>query len=111
MEDRSEHRPPPGPSLVEELLNRTRQFLAGMVADYAKRSVDDLLRWVLGRATRYAVSTALFILAAAFVLLGGAKGLIVTGLPPYLAYLVIGATSLLAGVVTLKCCVPACGTK
>jgi len=111
MEERAERRPPPGPSLVEELLNRTRQFLAGMVADYAKRSVDDLLRWVLGRATRYAVSAALFILAAAFLLLGGARGLIAAGLPPHLAYLAIGATSLLAGVVTLKCCAPACGSK
>jgi hypothetical protein len=111
VEEKAERRPPPGPSLVEELMTRTRQFLAGMVADYAKRSVDDLLRWVLGRATRYAVSAALFIMAAAFLLLGGARGLIVTGLPPYLAYLIIGATSLLAGVVTLKCCAPACGTK
>jgi hypothetical protein len=70
-----------------------------------------MLRWVLGRATRYAVSAALFIMAAAFLLLGGASGLIVSGLPPYLAYLAIGATSLLAGVVILKCCAPACGPK
>jgi len=111
MEDRSEHTAAREPSLVDELLSRSRQFLSGIVADYAKRHVDDFLRWVLGRAVRYSVSAALFILAAAFLLFGGAKGLIVSGLPPYLAYLVIGATSLLAGLVTLKCCPPLCGTK
>jgi hypothetical protein len=45
-------------------------------------------------------------MAAAFLLLGGAKGLIVSGLPPHLAYLAIGSASLLAGLVTLKCCAP-----
>ena len=44
----------------------------------------------------------LFIMAAAFLLLGGARGLIVLGLPPHLAYLAIGAASALAGFVTLK---------
>ena len=103
MEDESRRKP----SLVDELLGRTRQFLTGMIADYVKRSLDDLLRFALGRSLRYAVSAALFILAAAFLLLGGAKGLIVSGLPPHLAYLVIGGVSLLAGVVLLKCCDPA----
>ena len=111
MEDRSERPESRGPSMVEELLGRTRRFLADLVADYARRSVDDLLRWILGRTIRYAVSAALFIMAAGFLLLGGAKGLIVSGVPPHLAYLAIGATSLLAGVVTLKCCAPACGAK
>jgi len=103
VEERDERRPPPGPSLVEELMNRTRQFLAGMVADYAKRSLEEFLRWTLGRTVRYAVSAALFIMAAGFLLLGGAQTLIVSGLPSHLAYLAIGATSLLAGFVTLKC--------
>ena len=111
MEERTERRLPPRPSLVEELLNRTRQFLTGMVADYAKRSVDEFLRWMWGRMVGYAVSAALFIMAATFLLLGGAQGLIVSGLPPYVAYLAIGATSLLAGFVIFKCCAPACGTK
>jgi len=89
---------------MDELMDRTRQFLTGMVADSVKRAVDELLGWILGRTLRYAISSALFIMAAAFLLLGGAKGLIVSGLPPYLAYLAIGAASLLAGFVTLKCC-------
>jgi len=96
-------------TLVDELMDRTRQFLGGMIADYVKRSVDDLLRWILGRAVRYALSTALFIMAAAFLLLGGAKGLIVSGLPPHLAYLAVGAASLLAGLITLKCFDRPCG--
>jgi hypothetical protein len=92
-------------------MNRTRQFLSGMVADYAKRSLDDFLRWMMGRMVRYAVSAALFIMAAAFLLLGGAQTLIVSGLPAHLAYLAIGATSLLAGFILFKCCTPACGPR
>jgi hypothetical protein len=111
MDHRSERQTPREPSVIDELLHRSRQFVAGMVADYAKRSVDDLLRWMLGRAVRYSVSAALFILAAAFLLLGGAQGLIVSGLPPYLAYLAMGATSLLAGIAGLKCFAPPCGSK
>jgi hypothetical protein len=88
-------------------MGRTRQFVTGMIADYVKRSVDEILHWILGRTLRYALSTALFIMAAAFLLLGGAKGLIASGLPPHFAYLAMGAASLLAGFVTLKCCVPA----
>ena len=109
MEERSTPKASRGPSLGEELLDRTRQFLSGMIVDQVKRSVDELLQWILGRALRYTLSTALFIMAAAFLLLGGAKGLIVSGLPPHLAYLAIGAASLLAGLVTLKCCAPASG--
>jgi len=111
MEDQSERGASRGPSLIDELLGRTRLLLGGMIAAYAKRSIDDLLRWMLGLAVRYSLSAALFIMAAAFLLLGGAKGLIVSGLPPYLAYLAMGAASLLAGLATLKCCPPACGSK
>jgi len=108
MEDRTERKDARGASLFDELLNRSRGFLAGLLADYVKRYVDELLRWMLGRAVRYVVAAGLFIMAAAFLLLGGAKGLIVSGLPPYLAYLAIGAVSLLAGLVTLKCGAPVC---
>jgi len=107
MVERPERTESRGPSMVDELVGRTRRFLAGLISDYARRSVDDLLRWILGRTVRYAVSGSLFIMAAAYLLLGGAKGLIVSGLPPYLAYLAIGATSLLAGLAMLKCCPPA----
>jgi hypothetical protein len=111
MEDRSERRASRESSMLDELMNRSRRFLAGIIADYAKRYVDEFLRWMLGRAVRYAVSAALFIMASAFLLLGGAKGLIVSGLPPYLAYLAIGAASLLAGLVTLLCGAQPCGSK
>ena len=103
MEDNARSRPPRESSVVDELLGRTRQFLSGMIADYVKRSVDDILQWVLGRAARYAVSTALFIMAAGFVLWGGAESLVISGVPPHLAHLGIGAAALLAGLVVLKC--------
>jgi hypothetical protein len=91
-------------SVVDELLTRTRQFLTGVIADYLKQSLEDFLGWMMGRVARYALSASLFIMAAAFFLVGGAEGLIVSGLPPYLAHLLMGSASLLAGLVTLKCC-------
>ena len=103
MEERTQRKASRDPSLVDELLGRTRQFLTHMVAEYVKRSADEALQWILGRAVRYALSTALFIMAAAFLLLGAANGLIVAGMPPHLAYLAIGVVSLIAGFVTLKC--------
>jgi hypothetical protein len=109
MEERSRRNSFRDPSMVCELMDRTRQFLGGMIADCMKRSVDDLLRWILGRVVRTAVTTALFIMAAAFLLLGGSESLIVSGLPRHLAHLVIGAASLLAGLVILKRCDRASG--
>ena len=108
MDERTHGKAARDPSLVDELLGRTRQFVSDMVAEYVKRSADAALQWILGRAARYVLSTALFIMAAAFLLLGGAKGLIVAGMPPHLAYLAIGAVSLLAGFVILKCFGPPC---
>ena len=50
---------------------------------------------------RYAISSALFIMAA-FALLGGFEGLIVSGVPRYLAHLTIGTAALIAGYGTPK---------
>lgn len=107
MEERARRPSSRDPSLVDELMGRTRRFLTGMISDYVKRSVDEVLTWILARAMRSAVSTALFILAAAFLLFGGAEGLVVWGVPPYLAHLAMGATSLLAAIGILKCRVQA----
>ena len=107
MQERARRTSSRDPSVVDDLMGRTRRFLGGMIADYLKRSVDDVLQWILGRAMRTAVSTALFILAAAFLLFGGAESLIVWGVPPHLSHLAIGATSLLAGLGIFKCRVQA----
>ena len=98
MEDRDPRRP----TVVEELLGRTRHFLSGMVADYLQRAVEDILRWILGRTLRYAVSAGFFILASAFLLLGAFEGLLVAGLPRYAAHLIVGAAALLAGLLCLR---------
>ena len=90
--------------MIDDLMSRTRHFLDRMVLDYVKRSLDDLLRRILGRTLRYSIAAALLIMAAAFLLLGGFEGLLVSGLPRYAAHLVIGGVSLLAGFVILKCC-------
>lgn len=106
MEDRSEHQRSSGPTMLEDLMARTRHFLTGMLADHLKRSVDEVLRWLLSRAMRYAIMTALFIMAAGFLLLGASEGLILAGMPLYLVHLAVGVASLLAGLVFLKCCTP-----
>jgi hypothetical protein len=104
MNERPERKSPAAPSLIDELLGRTRHFLAGVIADYLKRTAGESLRWILSRVMRQAISAALFIMAAVFLLLGGAEGLTVSGVPRYLAHLAMGAASLLAGLVALKCC-------
>ncbi len=90
--------------MIDDLLHRSRQFLNDLVSSYLKRNADELWRWILGRAMRYIVSSALFIMAATFVLLGGFEGLIASGVPRYLAHLAVGAAALIAGYGTLKCC-------
>ena len=102
---------PPTPSMVEELMGRTRQFLYGMVTDYLKGSLEDIVQWILGRSLRYALSAALFIMAAAFLLLGGSEGLIASGVPRYLAHLAIGAISASVGLIILKYWVSPRGRK
>src|SRR5216110_1853904 len=72
MEDRT----PRTPSMAEELMGRTRHFLSGMVTDYLKGSFEEIAQWILGRSLRYALSAALFMMAAAFLFLGGSEGLI-----------------------------------
>ena len=106
MEEGPQHKPSGGPSIVEELLSRTRHFMTDAIGDYLKRYIDDLLRWILSRAVRHVISAALFVMAAVFLLLGGFEGLIVSGVPRYLAHLAMGVASLLAGLVALKCCAP-----
>jgi hypothetical protein len=91
--------------MIDDLLQRTRRFLDGLIASYLKQTADDCWRWILGRAMRYIVSSALFIMAATFALLGGFEGLIVAGVPRYLAHLAIGTAALVAGYGTLKICV------
>src|SRR5204863_7506218 len=107
MEDRT----PRTPSMVEELMGRTRHFLSGMVTDYLKGSFEEIVQWILGRSLRYALSAALFMMAAAFLFLGGSEGLMVSGLPRYAAHLIIGAAALLAGLICLKCCACRSGRK
>jgi hypothetical protein len=104
MDGTSDQKPAADASIVDDLLSRTRHFLKGVIADYLKRSIEEFLGWMMGRVARYVLAASLFIMAAAFLLVGGGEGLIIAGLPPYLAHLLIGAVSLLAGLVTLKCC-------
>jgi hypothetical protein len=97
--------------MVEELVGRTRNFLEGVIADYIQRSLDNLLRRALGWSLRYAISAALFVMAAAFLLLGSSEGLILSGLPRFAAHLIIGAAALLGGIICLKCHAPSVDRK
>lgn len=89
--------PPPETSVLEDLLARTRKFLVGAACTCLRRPLDELLRWVLGRAAAYLVAAGLLVTAAVFLLIGGMSGLQSAGVPPPLAWTATGSTAALVG--------------
>jgi len=94
--------PPPGPSAVDDLVNRTRKFLGEIAHDYLKRPLDDLFRWALGRAVSYAVAAGLLITAVVFLLIAGVEGLKSARVHPAVAYLALGLVGVLSGLLVLR---------
>ncbi len=102
----SEERPDrPGhdPSIVDDLVRRTKSYLADAVVDLIKRPARELLRWLGKRAARYAVAAALLATAAVFLMIAGAEGLKSAGLRPWISYLALGLAGLLAAWILLRC--------
>lgn len=95
-------RPPLEPSVVDDLVRRTRKFLSEIADDYVKRPLDDLFRWALGRAAAYLVAAGIFVTAAVFLFIAGVEGLKILSVPPACAYLALGAAGLLAGWIILR---------
>lgn len=93
--------PPPGPPVLDDILRRSRKFLEEVARDYIRRPIDELFRWVLGRAISYLVAAALFVTAAVFLLVGGVEGLERAGVPRYGAYLALGVVGILSGLIVL----------
>lgn len=89
-------------STVDDLIDRTKKFLSSLAADYVKRPVDELLRWVLSRATAYLLAAAFFCTAAVFLMIAGVEGLKRAQVPGYLAYLALGVVGLIAGLIALR---------
>jgi hypothetical protein len=89
-------------STVDDLVERTKAFLAGIAFDYLKRPLDELLTWVLRRTIWHLIALALFIAAIVFLLLGGVQGLEAAGLPSYLAHLSLGVAAVIAGLIALR---------
>ncbi len=81
------HRPSP---VLDDLIRRTRSFLAEVAYDYLRRPLDDLLRWALGRAAVYLVAAGIFVTAAVLLLVAGVKGLESAGVSPALSHLALG---------------------
>lgn len=97
MAEAPRDRPPSEPSVLEDLLLRTRRFLAGAARDCLRRPVDDFLRRVLGRAAAHLVAAGLLVAAAVFLLIGGMSGLRAAGVHPALAWAAMGAAAALGG--------------
>lgn len=103
MEAEPPRKPPIDGSVVDDLVRRTRRFLGEIAEDYIRRPIDDLVRWILGRAVSYLVAAGLFIASAVFLMIGATHGLIEAKVPVWIAYLSLGVIAVVAGVIVLRC--------
>jgi len=102
-------KPPLEPSVVDDLVRRTRRFLGEIADDYVKRPLDDLFRWALGRAVAYLVAAGIFVTAAVFLLIAGVEGLKTLHVPPVWAYLALGLAGAISGWIVLRAGRPRAG--
>ncbi len=100
--EEKEPAPEPAPSVLEDLVDRTRAFLRETAADYVKRPLDDLLRWILGRTLLYVLAAVLFATAVVFLMIAGVEAFRLTGMTDSLVYLVVGTVGILAGLLLLS---------
>jgi hypothetical protein len=101
----SEHRveePEAPPSLLEELLRKSQDFVEGLVAERVKASLDRALEWTFRRVILYISATALFATAAVFLLVAGMEGLKQAGAPSWSAYLLLALLGALGGCLLLR---------
>lgn len=101
MADESKNKPSLDASTVDDLARRTKSFFSDLARDYVKKPVDELLRWILRRATAYLVAGALFITAAVFLMVGIAGGLEELDVPSWAAALAVGTVGIVAGLIVL----------
>ena len=97
VEDRQD-----SPTLLEDLLRRSREFIEGIVADRLRDSLERALEWTFRRALTYLCIAALFATAAIFAVLAGLEGMKQADVPPWAAYLTLGLAGALGGSLLLK---------
>ena len=102
MSEEPEKKPALDPSVLDDLLSRTRTFLREIADDYVKRPIEGLLRWTMGRVIAYLVAAALFVTAAVFLMVAGVEGLRAAEVPIGWAYLGLGLAGILAGLIVLR---------
>ena len=102
MAEEPEKKPELDSSIIDDLLSRTRTFLREIADDYIKHPIEDLLRWTLGRVISYLVAAALFITAAVFLMVAGVEGLKLANVPVAWAYLGLGLSGILAGLIVIR---------
>ena len=93
---------PQTPSILEDLLRRSRAFVEGVIADHFKASVDRVLDWTLRRVITSLVASAFFVTAVVFLLVAGTEGLKQVGAPPWVAYLSLAFVGALGGGLLLR---------
>lgn len=90
------------PSVLEELLAKSRSFIEGVIADRIKASLERFFERVTQRIIACLVASVLFGTAAVFLLVAGMEGLKQAGLPLWAAYLSLGLVGALGGVLLIR---------
>lgn len=86
---------------IESLADRTKRFLAELVADWIKLPIAEVGRWLRRRVLLYTVGLVLMCVAIIFVLVGGVHGLQELRVPVWATYLGVGVVAAVAGVIVL----------
>lgn len=102
MHENRVEEPQASPTLLEDFLQRSREFIEGIIADRVKDSLERALDWTFHRMMVSLTVVALFATAAVFALLAGLEGMRQAGVPPWAAYLTLGLVGALGGSLLLK---------
>lgn len=94
---------PATPTLLEDLIRRTRQFVAGAAVDCVQSLVGNFVRKAIAQMTSHLVAALILGASAVFLMIAGAEGLRSAGLAPWLADLLLGLAGLAAGGTLLLC--------
>ena len=101
MADEPKPKPALDASTVDDLANRTKSFFGDIARDYVRKPIDELLSYILHRATAYLVAASIFVAAAVFLMVGLAGGLEELHVPAWAAALTVGSVGILAGMIVL----------
>jgi len=89
------------PTIMDDLIRRTKRFLVGTAADSAERLAGPFFRTATSRVTSHLVAASIFGASAVFLMIAGSEGLKSAGLAPWLSYLTLGLVGVLSASVVL----------